>query len=150
MKNAFLISSVACLFFWSCKPKDYALDNLPNRQIVFGEGGGFTGKYTTWMLLDSGQIFQKSGIGAEFEPLGKVRYKKAKELYKKAEAIPDAKMKENKPGNYNYQLLLRRDTLELKSTWSNEADVDTLILGLYKALRVLAMEKQKEATTPKE
>jgi len=150
MKNAFLISSVACLFFWSCKPKDYALDNLPNRQIIFGEGGGFTGKYTTWMLLDSGQVFQKSGIGAEFEPLGKVKYKTAKGFYKKAETIPTEKMKENRPGNYNYELILQRDTLELKSTWSNESDIDSTILTLYKELRRLAMEKQKEAAAPKE
>lgn len=150
MKNILLFSSVACLFFWSCKPKDYLLDDLPNRQIVFGEGGGFTGKYTTWMLLDSGQIFQKSGVGAKYEPIGKVKYKIAKNLYKKAESIPAETMKESRPGNYNYELILQRDTLELKSTWANEADVDTLILSFYKELRVLAMEKQKEAAAPKE
>ncbi|MGK0365340.1 MAG: hypothetical protein ACI85O_002406 [Saprospiraceae bacterium] len=150
MKNIILLSSVACLFFWSCKPKDYMIDNLPNRQITFGEGGGFTGKYTTWMLLDSGQIFQKSGIGAEFSEIGKLKYSQAKKFYKRADAIAVDKMKENRAGNYNYELILQRDSVDYKAGWANEADVDSSILNLYKVLRGVAIEIQKDTSSVKE
>jgi len=149
MKNTLFISSIACLFFWSCKPKNYVIDNLPERQITFGEGGGFTGKYTTWMLLDSGQIFQKSGIGAEFSEIGKVKYKEAKKFYKRADAITVDKMKKNRPGNYNYELILQRDSVDYKAGWANEVDVDTSILNLYMDLRAVAMEIQKDSTAIK-
>jgi hypothetical protein len=145
MKNAFLISSVACLFFWSCKPKDYMIDNLPNRQITFGEGGGFTGKYTNWMLLDSGQIFEKSGIGAEYVEIGKLKYSQAKKFYKRANAVSLDKMKKNRPGNYNYEFILQRDSVDYKATWSNEADVDTSILNLYRELKNIALEVQRDS-----
>lgn len=149
MKNAFLVSSVACLFFWSCKPKDYMLDNLPNRQITFGEGGGFTGKYTTWMLLDSGQVLQKSGIGAEYAEIGKLKYSQAKKFYKRADAISTDVMKENQPGNYNYEFILQRDSVDYKATWANEADIDTSIFNLYKELKAVALEIQKDSLSVK-
>ncbi len=149
MKNALLVSSVACLFFWSCKPKDYVMDNLPNRQITFGEGGGFTGKYTTWMLLDSGQVFQKSGIGAKYAEIGKLKYSQAKKFYKRADAISVDVMKQNKAGNYNYELILQRDSVDYKAGWANEADIDTSILNLYKELRTIAIEIQKDSLSVK-
>ena len=149
MKNAFFVSSLACLFFWSCKPKDYMIDNLPNRQITFGEGGGFTGKYTTWMLLDSGQIFQKSGIGAEFSEIGKLKYSQAKKFYKRADAISVDMMKENKAGNYNYELILQRDSVDYRAGWANEASVDTSILNLYKDLRGVALNIQSDTVSIK-
>lgn len=149
MKNALLVSSVACLFFWSCKPKDYLMDNLPNRQITFGEGGGFTGKYTTWMLLDSGQVFQKSGIGAEYAEIGKLKYAQAKKFYKRADAVSVDMMKQNKAGNYNYELILQRDSVDYKAGWANEADIDTSILNLYKELRTVALEIQKDSVKVK-
>lgn len=147
MKNAFLISSVACLFFWSCKPKDYLVDNLPNRQITFGEGGGFTGRYTSWMLLDSGQVLQKSGFGTEYSEIGKLKYSQAKKFYKRADAISLNKMKENKAGNYNYEFVLQRDSVNYKAAWSNEADIDTTILNLYKELKNVALQIQKDSLT---
>lgn len=145
MKNIFLVSSVACLFFWSCKPKDYLLDNLPNRQITFGEGGGFTGKYTTWMLLDSGQVFQKSGIGAKYAEIGKLKYSQVKKFYKRADSISVDMMKENRPDNYNYEFILQRDSVDYRATWSNEADIDASILNLYKELKKIALEIQKDS-----
>lgn len=146
MKNAILFSSIACLFFWSCKPKDYLIDDLPNRQITFGEGGGFTGKYTTWMLLDSGQIFQKSGIGTKFSEIGKLKYSQAKKFYKRADAISLDVMKESRPDNYNYELVLQRDSVDYKASWSKEANVDNSILDLYKELKIVVMDIQKDTT----
>lgn len=121
------------------------IDNLPNRQITFGEGGGFTGKYTTWMLLDSGQVFQKSGIGAEYSQIGKLKYSQAKKFYKRADAISTDMMKENQPRNYNYEFILQRDSVDYKATWANEAEIDTSIFNLYQELKNVALEIQKDS-----
>lgn len=135
MKNILLLSSVTCLFFWTCKSKSYTLDNLPDKQIAFGEGGGFTGKYTNWLLLDSGQLFEKSGIGGEYEQIGILQKKEVKSLYKMADSIPADLMVKNRPGNYNYSLNLQRDSTKLAAEWSNESDIDAVVLSFYKQLK---------------
>lgn len=127
-----------CFFLWACNSKTYTPDNLPSRQLTFGEGGGFTGKYTTWLLTDSGQIFEKSGLEGRYAEKGRIKKSAAKKFYDRAESIPPAKMKRNEPGNYNYTLARQRDSTELVATWSNEAQIDSTIVNLYKELRSAA------------
>ena len=47
----------AAFLFFACKQTRYAADNLPDRQLRWGSGGGYVGKETTYTLLDNGQIF---------------------------------------------------------------------------------------------
>ena len=138
MKNAFILSAVTCLFFWNCKSKDYPLDDLPADRITFGEGGGFTGQYTDWMLLDSGQILERKGIGGDFVQIKKIKRKEVRQLYEKAAALSAEVMQEKPPGNYNYSLTVQRDSTELKATWSGQSPIAPEVEELYKSLRAQA------------
>lgn len=148
MKNTIILSAAACLFLWSCKPKLYTLDNLPERRIIFGEGGGFSGKYTEWLLPDSGQIFEKDGFAENYTEVGLIDKKTIKSLYKSADSLfaeqADAFVKAE-PGNYNYKLVLQQDTNRLEAAWSNAANINPQIVEYYKKLWKTVDEVKKSS-----
>lgn len=144
MKNAFLLSVFTCLFFCQCKTKDYPLDALPAERITFGEGGGFTGKYITWMLLDSGQILEQKGIAGELVQIKKIKRKAVRDFYKKAAALDPSLMQKKPPGNYNYSLTVQRDTTEMRVTWSAQSPAATAVTELYEQLRAQAKRPEKQ------
>lgn len=147
MKNAFLLSFLTCLLFWSCKTKTYTLENLPKNQVIFGEGGGFTGQYTHWLLLNNGQLFSKKGFSdGDYVEVGTLKKSLAKKLYKATNDLDIHKMIEQAPGNYNYELSIQKDTVNYTCKWSNPKDVDAAIVNTYKELRLAAhslKEKQE-------
>ena len=52
------ISCLACLL--ACKPMKDFPQNDPHDQIHFGQGGGFTGMVTYFILLEDGRLFQRA------------------------------------------------------------------------------------------
>lgn len=93
----------ASTFLWlSCKNNKYAADKLPEKQIRWGNGGGFVGKESAHILCDNGQLFKRDIVGATSEA-GRTKAKKAKALYKTIETLDLGKMEFNHPGNiYNF------------------------------------------------
>ena len=49
------------------------MDNLPQTQIHFGEGGGITGAITEYCLLKNGQLFDKKHFTEEFKAFKKIK-----------------------------------------------------------------------------
>ena len=70
------------------------------RQIMAGNGGGFTGFSTTYYLLDNGQLFGKRSRDTLFTPLGKQTIANTKRLFEMVEKTCSIKTTQfNKPGN---------------------------------------------------
>ena len=97
------LTVLATTFLWlACKHPKYTSDKLPEKQIRWGNGGGFVGKESAHILCENGQIFSRDIMGKTSEA-GKTKGKKAKELFKTMESLNLAKMEFHHPGNiYNF------------------------------------------------
>ncbi len=97
------LTILATALLWlSCKHTKYAADKLPQKQIRWGNGGGFVGKESAQILCENGQIFSRDIMGNTSEA-GKTKGKSAKSLFKTVEGLGLAKMEFNHPSNiYNF------------------------------------------------
>jgi len=97
------LTVLATTFLWlACKHPKYTSDKLPEKQIRWGNGGGFAGKESAHILCENGQIFSRDIMGKTTEA-GKTKGKKAKEIFKTMESLGLAKMEFHHPGNiYNF------------------------------------------------
>lgn len=98
----FLLSLMACA-------KKYNTTNFPSTQLHFGNGGGFAGKVTDFLLLENGQVFYKEPFGKDYLEIGKIKPKQAKVFYKQVTDLQNVSL--NKPhNNYQYINLQKQDT----------------------------------------
>jgi len=104
MKFIFIsLTILATSFLWlACKQTKYTAEKLPEKQLRWGNGGGFVGKESSHILCDNGQIFNRDMMGKTSEA-GKTKGKKAKAIFKTVESLGLSKMEFNHPGNtYNF------------------------------------------------
>ncbi len=149
MKTNFQISLFLMLAFSllaSCKSQQYTAENLPEQQLVFGEGGGFTGAVTQYILLENGQIFKHYSMEASTVELGSVKKRTAKEMMKKVQAMQLDTMDVKQPGNMYYFLSYKTGEDEHRVTWGAASyQVDSQIESFYKEL----MQMSKNVKAPK-
>lgn len=117
IRNTLNLTGIICLLFFSCKT--YTLSELPDQQLHFGSGGGFTGMTTEYMLLKNGQLFVRKGRAGSgaWEEMETVEKSAAKALYSTWEN--QALFKENikKPGNIYQFITMKKDSLEYRQSW---------------------------------
>ena len=144
MKSIFQISLSLLLLMtlMECKTVKHTADKLPATQLQFGNGGGFAGKETTFVLLENGQLFSKNTKG-EYAEMVKVGTKNAKKCFKACTDI--STFKYNNPGNiYNF-VGMTTDSTRCRMTWGGTvAAKDTAMLkkakNLYDSLTKLVKE----------
>jgi len=130
-----LLASV--LLFTACKHTKYLADKLPEKQIRWGNGGGFVGKESGHILLENGQIFSRDIMG-QLTEAQKTKSKKAKAIFKSIQALGLAKMEFNHPGNmYNF-LEFQEGDMVSRVVWGDKANpVGKPVVDLYSQLNEL-------------
>ncbi len=132
------------LFFFSCSSQKYSANNLPAKQIRFGEGGGFTGAVEAYCLLDNGQVFSKKTFSEEMTAIKKVKKKQAKKCFKIIEKLGIEKMNLNKPGDKYFFIAYKTKDIDHRITWgSNTKEIPAAIDELYLLLNSL-IKKEEE------
>lgn len=112
------------VLFFQCNSGKHLPDNLPDKQLFFGDGGGITGGMTEYILLENGQLFKRNSLAATAEPgaweeLKRVKKKTAVELFEKFESEKFQSLSFEEPGN-RYYFLGRVQEKELtRLTWGN-------------------------------
>lgn len=135
MKKRYLLLFTLLPFsLFSCKTETYTTSNLPDVQLRFGNGGGFVGAYTEYILLENGQLFKRSELDGPLEELPKVKKAKAKKLFKQMEEENFLSMDRNAPGNMYRFMNCRTKADSNKVTWGSaeKAAVDSRLDSLYK------------------
>lgn len=129
-------SAVVFLFF-ACKQTRYTTENLPNRQLRWGSGGGYVGKETTYTLLDNGQIFMRE-TGSKLAETTAAKPKKAKAMYEMMESLGLSNLDFQHPGNtYSFIEVLNGDHLKRISWGEKDRPVDPNIQDMYRQLNEL-------------
>lgn len=121
------------LFLYNCKNTTYTIDTLPTDRVIFGQGGGFTGAYVDFILLENGQIFKQNSLTKEMKELTSIKKKHAKKLFEQVKSATITPVKE--PGNMTYSLRYQTAETEQSVTWGNPSyQVDSTIQKLYDEL----------------
>lgn len=137
-----------CLYFHvGCKTQRYSADQLPDQQLLFGSGGGFSGETTEYILLKNGQLFEKSLLKNIITELGDIPKPQVKLLFKAVKQLHLEKTTVNKPGNMSYFICLKDAKSEYRSTWgSPNYQIDSTLESTYQKL----MNAVKDAQAPTE
>lgn len=155
MKKLLPLIAFSILLFTQCKVVKYSPDKLPTKQIIFGEGGGFTGVESSFTLLENGQIFKQVGVESTYQELKSIKPKKAKGIFEKVNSLQLYKMDIERPGNLYYFLQEVNEAIDSRVTWgSGDYVPPASVIVIYKELKEIVAaqevvkEGQKEA--PKE
>jgi len=111
---------IGSLVIWQgCKTQEVSFKDYKGPKLMFGEGGGFAGSVNEYIVFPNGQIFLKKNDGAAVA-FAKIKKRKAKKLFKKADEMDLIKMSYKKPGNMYYYIGYKKDKEFSKSTWGRE------------------------------
>jgi hypothetical protein len=87
--------------------------------ITFGQGGGFTGKYTEFSLSVDGNLYKNVLPSGEKTFLKKLSKKECRPFFIDAESLGLLKMDFNHPFNINYYIIYRKGVSEKKINWGD-------------------------------
>lgn len=138
--NLSFISAILTLFFIlsSCNATKFTAENLPETQLIFGNGGGFSGLVNQFLLLENGQLFEKKGGSKSFVALSKVRKKHATTIFNQLDSMAFLTMEIDQPGNIYHFIQLKAPGVDHKLTWGkSDHQADSQVESLYKNLRDL-------------
>ena len=115
-----VLLGLAAFCLLSCaSTKSYTLDELPGEQLIFSFGGGFTGEYNEYLLLENGQLFGRRYVATKlpFREFESVDPDVAKDLFKSYETQGLGTLGYNDPGNLTktIQHVSKGDTTSI--TW---------------------------------
>ena len=107
MKYASFLVFSLCIIAFSCRTKDVLSPEQHNgSRLILKHGGGFTGAYTTYHLLDNGQLFKASN---EFEgtyALNKMDRNKADQIFSNYEILGMRDKIMESYGNLSYSVTM--------------------------------------------
>ena len=99
-----LLRLLPVILFFSCtalKTEKVQKNDFP---IIFGNGGGFTGKLMEYTLTGTGEIFQKTGLKGQTRKVKTLTPVETAEIYNKFRQISFDKIQFKHPGNLYYFL----------------------------------------------
>lgn len=100
-----------------------ATNELPATQIVFGHGGGFTGKVHEYALLENGYILRIQKDSATQRIVEKIGKKKAATYYAAVDSMRLHTWLYDVPGNiYHYIILKREGKKDNKIVWDGSGN----------------------------
>ena len=132
-------------FLIACSTSKYSANELPEKQLTFGKGGGFAGVSDEFILLENGQLFLKSSLTDSIEVLPNIKKKKAKELFEAAAKLSMDTLDFNHPGNM-YYFVKYREQEEAKNgiTWGDMNHAPpAAIKEFYQRLMNLSTQKEE-------
>lgn len=113
------------LFFsltWAaCLTTSYTMEELPPTRVHFGEGGGFAGTKTEYILLENGQLFQKPAGEKQFQELSTLPRAKSKLLFAQVDSLRLHRYDFYHPGNLYFFLRQTTEVIDHTVQWG-EAD----------------------------
>lgn len=145
MKNSplLLLALTAVLLGSQCKSPRYTPDKLPADRLLFGEGGGFAGIETTYLLLENGQIFRSDSKAPNLMEMNRIRKKTANNFFETAESSGLLTLDFKHPGNLYQFIEFQDDGKTNRVTWGDKGHpVAPQIAVLYEQLMQTIQEKK--------
>lgn len=136
--------------FCSCKTKKFATPEEATKinSITLSNGGGFSGRYTKYIILENGQIFKSNGIVDEYKSLPSLKKSIAKEIFKKYRDLSIADDDTIESGNMTYSIAFKDKKGEVKKQkWVD--DTEHKKLGVFFNYTMSQIAPKTKKTFPK-
>ncbi|MGP1993528.1 hypothetical protein D9V96_016730 [Zobellia laminariae] len=136
MKRTLLFTGLLFLTLLGCKSQQYTFDELPEKQLVFGYGGGMAGKVDTYILLENGHLFHNNSLTQETIELETLSKKQAEEYFLKLEELSLSTLDFNHPGSRYYFLEEVNEDGKHKIVWgASDHKLSKKYLDFYKEIK---------------
>jgi len=137
MTKRILISLFFIALFASCSSSGKVKGDSNGRLLIFGNGGGFTGIYTTYELYEDGNVFILLPDNT-LKPLKKLRKRLARELFSQADKLKIAQPMFNHPGNMTWFIKIQANGIITEYKWGDaNHSVPNEIKDLYDQLNTI-------------
>jgi len=122
-------------FFVCCKTTQLSPEQYDKAQIVFGSGGGFSGAYNEYTLLDDGRLFQRNKDNKSNTEIKKVDKKITTQIFNNIKTFGLDQFRHNEPQNLYYFLKYRTPADSNKIVWSGKPENQLAVVNsIYKLL----------------
>ena len=126
---------VATLFF-SCSSSGKVTD-IESDRLIFGNGGGFTGKYTSYELYKDGHVFALLP-DSTLHPIKRLRKNQTREIFAQAQKLRMAQPAFNHPGNMSSFIKYKYGGESTEYNWGDpNVSVPDEITNLYSQLNAI-------------
>jgi len=137
MTHRILISIFILTLFVSCSTTGKVTNDTVSKHLIFGNGGGFTGIYTSYKIQEDGSVFALLP-DSTFKPVKKLKKKEARSLFEQADKIKITQPVFNHPGNMTWFIKYRVNGAETVYIWGDSnVSVPTEIKDLYNKLNTI-------------
>lgn len=129
-----LITSI----FGSCSKKAVSPLQHIGRQIILGNGGGFTGGMTKYYITDKGDVFRADKDDSNFIALGTISKTITKQYFNSFDRLKFSDLTLDEPGNRYYFLTMKnKDGVEHKIQWGRNELTDPSISIYYENIMAI-------------
>ncbi len=145
MYRYLIISSFILSIFGinNCNSQQNLPDNYSKKQIGFGRGGGFTGDWTYYYLLDNGDLFKKNLRDKDYTRLKTIDKKTVKSIFEKINEADFKNIKFDHPGNMSYFVEIKNKNTSNKVCWGDVSNPVPANVGeIYKTLNSFVKDLQ--------
>jgi len=147
MKRALSFSVILFLLF-SCKIKeDFTPYNFNGEIIVFGGGGGFSGKVYQYTLMENGQFFKGTHQEGKVHEFDRVNERQVEQLFNSYHQLGFGDLELNESGNLYKFLKFYMGDKEHKIMWP-DANIDehTTLKVYHDNLMALARKANRNSS----
>jgi hypothetical protein len=119
MRKPLLLAISACLILMANLIVSCGYQKILYDKILFGRGGGFTGRYDEYLLSKNGNVYHKNPATKAFTKIQSLSRKQTKAIFKD---IDDNKLFElgfNYPYNMSSYIEIVKDTVSNRIVWGN-------------------------------
>ncbi len=95
----FFVLAGGVLVLHACRSHKYSAEALPERVLVFGQGGGFVGVEHRYVLCDNGQLFEQEGVEAPAVEVGHLGRRAARAAFEAIDSLGLRAIDYRVPGN---------------------------------------------------
>ncbi len=111
---------------------------IPYDKVVFGKGGGFTGKYDEYFIDKKGDLYKKDPSSAAFTLIKSLSGKQIKDVFKDIKKNNLYTVAFNNPYNYSYYIELYKGEKSNRIIWGNANNPPpSEVTGVYQKLLLL-------------
>lgn len=129
----FLCAGIA--LFTNCKASRDFPNEYKGERLHFGQGGGFTGKVNSFVLLDDGRLFEKQDTAMTYRDKWDAQF--TRQVFSNYRTLQLDNVDHNQPGNLYYFIVFYNDSSKEphRIVWGREGHKpDQKVINFYQIL----------------
>ena len=144
MNSVKYIISITCVLILSSCWLTSVTGRIPYTKILFGKGGGFTGKYQEYFILNNGNLYSKSATKNSFSKTHSLSAKETKTIFAMIDTYHLFETAFNNPYNYSYYIEIVKGDVSNRIVWGdNKNPPPEGALALFNKLIVYTASEPK-------